>query len=130
MKSINLEIKMDDLVLNEDEKKLKPQDMSKRYIELALNLYQAQPNERGQSRGLSVSEQRKIYKVLEALEGAGNVLELEDDWFNFLYKIFNEVKWVGGTKIVVRLADKLEEAKAGKEEPEEGAEEKPEKKKK
>ena len=112
MKSVNLEIKMDDLVLSEEEKKLKPQEMTKRYIELALNLYQAQPNERGQAGGLLVADQRKIYKVLEALDKADNVLELEDDWFEFLYDAFNAIKWRGGTKIVVRVADKLEEAKA------------------
>ena len=110
MKTINLEIKIDDLDLGEE--KVKPaEEITKQYLGISLDLYQTQPDARGQNRGLPVADQRKIYKILDALAKEGKALELEDDWFDFLYKAFNEVKWVGGTKIVVRVADKLEEAK-------------------
>ena len=118
MKAIDLNIKISDLQLGPEEKKLKGFEMTKRYFELAFGLYQAQPDARGQPRGLPVADQRKIYKIIDALENAKDKVELEDDWFDFLYQVFNEVKWVGGTKIIVRIADRLDEAKLREEEPE------------
>ena len=114
LKKINLEIEIKDLELGEEKTKT-PEQITRQYLGIALDLYQTQPNERGQTRGLPVSDQRKIYKILDELAKEGKEIELEDDWFSFLYKAFNAVKWIGGTKIVVRVADKLEEAKGIKE---------------
>ncbi len=116
MKTINLNIKIDDLIFGsgiEEEKlsKLKGFELAKKYIELAFTIYQSQPDGRGIPKGMSISDQRKTYKIIGTLEKSKDKLELEDDRFEFLYRIFNEVKWVGGTKIVVRIADRMEEAK-------------------
>lgn len=109
MKKIDLNIKKDDFLPKEDFKNKKGSEISKDYILMAFQLYQQQ------ERGLAMEEQRKIYKLLDELDNMKNgVLELEDDRHGFLKKVFNEVKWVGGTKIVVRIADKLEEAKEEK----------------
>ncbi len=130
MKTVDLNIKISDLKLGGEEAKLKGFEMTKRYLDLAFGLYQSQPDMRGQPKGLAMAEQRKIYKILDVLDKAKDKLELEDDWFDFLYKVFNEVKWVGGTKIVVRIADKLDEAKLKEEKPEDKPAPKPEKPKK
>jgi len=113
MKKIDLNIKIDDLVIDEQFKKKKPFELAK---DLAFNLYQLQPDARGQPRGMPISEQRKIYKLLDELDKIKNgILILEDDRYEFLKKIFNEVNWAGGTKIVVRIADKIDEAEEVKE---------------
>jgi len=112
MKKIDLNIKIDDLVIDEQSKGKKPFELAKDYIMLAFNLYQAQPDQRtGQSKGLPISEQRKIYKLLDELDKIKDgILVLEDDRYEFLKKIFDEVNWVGGTKIVVRISDRIDEA--------------------
>ncbi len=114
MKKIDLNIKIDDLDFGEQANQFKgkkPFELAKDYIMMAFNLYQAQPDERGQPRGLPISDQRKIYKLLDELDKIKDgILELEDDRYKFLKEIFNEVKWIGGTKIVVRVADRIDEA--------------------
>jgi len=114
MKTLNLNIKTSDLKLSPEEAKLSPSDLTKRFIDIAFGMYQSQPDPRGQPRGMQVAEQRRVYKILDALEKAKDKVELEDDWFDLLYEVFNAVKWIGGTKVVVRIADRLEEAKSEK----------------
>lgn len=117
MKKIDLNIKIDDLIIDEQSKGKKPFELAKDYIVLAFNLYQTQPDQRtGQPKGLPISEQRKIYKLLDELDKIKNgILILEDDRYDFLKKIFDEVNWVGSTKIIVRISDKIDEAEEIKE---------------
>lgn len=87
------------------------------HIEIAIQLYQQQ------ERGLLISDHRKIYKILDAVNEAlkkgpdkdKNIfVELEDDWFDFLYNIFQKVKFQGGTRILVKISDELERVKTAK----------------
>jgi len=109
MKKIDLKIKIDDLELkNKEETAFQ---ISKRFIETAFNWLQTKPKDprNPSSAGLTVSEQRKIYKILDALDNEKEgIIELEDDMYNFLKETFNKVEWVGGTKILVRIADQIE----------------------
>ena len=124
MKKIDLNIKIDDLDFGEQIEQFKGKkgfEISKDYIIMAFNLYQTQPDQRtGQPRGMPISEQRKIYKLLDELDKMKKgILELEDDRYDFLKKIFDEVNWIGGTKIVVRIADNIDEVGIEKEKVEE-----------
>ena len=111
MKKINLNIKTDDLVLGDEVKGKKSWKIAKDYIVMAFNIYQQQPDMRGQPKGMKIEEQRKVYKIFDDIDKMKDgVLELEDDRYEFLKKIFNDINWVGGTKVVVRIADKIEEA--------------------
>ena len=114
MKKIDLNIKIDDLNFGEQAEQFKEKkgfEIAEDYINIAFNLYQSQPDARGQPRGLPVSEQRKIYKLLDELDKIKDgILILEDDRYEFLKKIFDEVNWIGGTKIIVRIADRIDEA--------------------
>jgi len=111
MKKINLNLEVDDLVLGDEIKDKKSWEIAKDYLILAFNVYQQQPDIRGQPRGMKIEEQRKVYKVFDDLDKMKDgILELEDDRYDFLKKIFNDVNWIGGTKIIVRIADKIEEA--------------------
>lgn len=121
MKKIDLNIKVDDLVLDEQLKEKESWEVSKEYIILAFNIYQQQPDMRGQPKGMKVEDQRKVYKIFDELEKIKEgILELEDDRFKFLKKVFNDVNWIGGTKLVVRIADKIEEADKPEKEKENG----------
>lgn len=105
MKKIDLNIKIDDLIVEKEFKDKKGFEISKDFILMAFQIYQSQ------ERGLVMKDQRKIYKILDDLDNMKEgILELEDDRCEFLKKIFNEAKWTGGTKVIVRIADKLEEA--------------------
>ena len=109
---INLNIKIDDLEPKKDFKDKSGIEISKNFIQSAFNWTQTQPKnpQNPASAGLSIVEQRKIYKVLDCLDNhADGVIELEDDIYNFLKTTFNKVEWVGGTKIVVRIADAIDE---------------------
>jgi len=111
MKKIDLNIKIDDLILGDEFKNKKGFDVSKQYIDIAFVLYQSRTDMRGQPTGMPMNEQRKVYKILDNLDNMKNgILELEDDRYDFLKKVFSEVNWVGGTKIVVRIADRIDEA--------------------
>ncbi len=132
MKTINLNIKISDIQLPEVDAKLKGYEVSKRYIGMAFFIFQQQPDARGIAQGMQLSDQRKVYIILDALEKCKDIVELEDDRFEFLEKTFSKVKWVGGTKIIVRLADRIEEAKEKEKAKKEAKEKKeePEKEKK
>ena len=81
-------------------------EIVKFHIENACGLYQMQ------EKGLILSDQRKIMKIFDALEEEKDgYIELEDDWFDYLYKIFTSIKFQGGTKIVVKIGDELERVK-------------------
>ena len=119
MKKIDLNIEVDDLDFGEQSDQLKDKkgfELAKDYIIIAFNLYQTQPDARGMPKGQPMSEQRKIYKLFDELDDMKEgILELEDDRYEFLKKMFDEVNWTGGTKIVVRIADRIDEAEIEKE---------------
>ena len=102
MKKLNLTIKIDDLDIGP--KKLSVSEIVKSNIESTIIIYSQQVQ------GITLSDQRKVYKILEALN-KGIIFELEDSEFDFIYKVYHEAKFVGAVKIVVRIADKLEESK-------------------
>lgn len=103
MKKIDLNIKKDDFLPKADFEKKKGFEISKLYITMAFQLYQ------NQERGLAMEDQRRMYKISDALdEMKDGILELEDDRYEFLKKVFSETKWIGGTKIVVRIADRID----------------------
>lgn len=103
MKKIDLNIEKDDFIPKESFTKRTGADISKEYILIAFQLYQ------NQQKGLALEDQRKIYKISDDLDNMkSNILELEDDRYEFLKKVFEETKWIGGTKIIVRLAEKID----------------------
>ena len=106
MIKLDLKIKIDDLDLkNKEETNFQ---ISKRFIETAFSWIQTKPKRPNDpaSAGLTIPEQRKIYKIFDALDKQKDgIIELEDDMYNFLKESFNKVEWVGATKIVVRIAD-------------------------
>lgn len=115
MKTIDLNIKTGDLQFDKEDREKKGWEIAKRFVEQCFIIYQQQPQTESmgrQSVGLTVSDQRRVYKILDALEGMKEGrLELEDDWYDFLKEVFCEkVKWLGATKVVVRVADRIEEA--------------------
>ncbi len=78
-----------------------------KHMEICFDLYEQQ------QKGVLASEQRKSMKVIDALsEVKGNSVELEDDWFEHLYKCFTAAKFQGGRKIISKILDELERAKA------------------
>ena len=91
MKKIDLNIKIDDLEFGEQAEQFKGKkgfELARDYIIIAFNLYQTQPDARGQPRGFQINEQRKVYKLLDELDKIKDgILELEDDRYNFLKKI-------------------------------------------
>jgi len=112
MRKINLNIKIDDLKPEKDFKDKKGYEVAETFILNAFNYLQRVPKDprNPSSAGLTVSEQRKVYKVMDAVEKTKDgIVELDDDLHEFLKKTFNETKWVGGTKIVVRVADAIDE---------------------
>ncbi len=111
MIKIDLNIKIDDLEPKKDFKDKKPIDVSKKFIETAFNWLQTKLKDprNPASAGLTISEQRKIYKILDVLDNhKDGIIEIEDDFYNFLKETFNKVEWIGGTRIVVRIADKID----------------------
>ncbi len=111
MIKINLNIQIDDLKPEEDFKDKKPIEVAINFIQSAFNWIQAKPQRPNDpaSAGLTIAEQRKIYKVLDAIENdKEGIVELEDDLYNYLKDSFNKVQWIGGTKIVVRVADAID----------------------
>ena len=112
MIKINLNIQMDDLKPEKDFKDKTGIEIATNFITTAFNYLQSIPKRPGDpaSAGLKVSEQRKIYKILDCLDKhKEGIVEFEDDLHNYLKNSFNEVNWSGGTKIVVRVADALDE---------------------
>ena len=111
MIKIDLNIKIDDLKPKEDFKEKKPIEVSESYIQSAFTWLQTQPKRPNDpaSAGLTLPEQRKIYKILDALDKhKEGIVELDDDLYNYLKDTFNKVEWVGGTRIVVRVADAID----------------------
>jgi len=109
MIKINLNIKIDDLELKDKEET--SFQISKRFIETAFSWIQSRPknSQVPNSAGLTIKEQRKIYKILDALDNEKEgIISLEDDMYNYLKEVFNKVEWVGATKIVVRIADAID----------------------
>jgi len=106
MKTLSLKIKTDDLKLppNEKEKNLVTDT-----IEAAFTFYI------NQSKGVPLKEMRQVYKILELIETASDNVNLEDSQYEFLKDVFcNKVKWSGGIKLVVRIAENIENAKEAK----------------
>jgi len=111
MIKINLNIKTDDLQPEKDFKDKKPIEIVENYIQSAFNWLQSQPKNPNNpaTAGLTIAEQRKINKLFMALDNhKEGIVELEDDIYNYLKETFNKVQWIGGTKIVVRIADCIE----------------------
>ncbi len=118
MKKIDLNIKIDDLKPEEQFKDKQGFEIAKEYIELSFLMHQNEVDKQtGRPIGISMVEQRKMFKVLDSLdEMKKGIAEFEDDMLSYLKMIFDKAKWVGGTKIVVRVSDKLaEEVKDEKE---------------
>jgi len=114
MKKVNLNIDISDLKIDLKDKGKKGWEIAKKIVEDSFIIYQQQPQGGSmgkQSIGLLVKDHRKIIKILDALElMKEGILELEDDWYNFLREIFNKVRWIGATKVIVRIADRIEDA--------------------
>ena len=111
MKKINLDIKIDDLKPEKDFKDKTGIKISENFIISAFNYIQSTPKNHGDpnSAGLNVAEQRKVNKVVTAIENhQDSIVELEDDMYEYLKTCFNKVQWIGGTKIVVRVADAID----------------------
>lgn len=112
MIKIDLNIKIEDLEPKEDFKDKTGMEISKNFIQSAFNWLQTQPKnpQNPSSAGLTIVDQRKIYKTLDAIDNhQEGIIELEDDIYNFLKSTFNKVEWIGGTKIVVRIANAIDE---------------------
>jgi hypothetical protein len=79
---------------------------------MAFGIYMSEPDARtGRATGLPMSEQRKIYAIMDALDKAvDGMAELQDDHLEYLKKVFDQVKWTGATKAIVRISDKISEA--------------------
>lgn len=103
MKHLKLELELEKLDMPEEEKE-NSHELFFKYVATAFSLYQKQ------KQGLDVNEQRKLMNILNKLDGKTEA-DLEDEEFAYLHHIFHSVKWVGGTRIIVQIADKLEEAK-------------------
>lgn len=111
MKKLNLGISLENLKLDGDSKNSTGVEISENYITSAFNWLQQEPKNHGdpKSAGLTVSEQRKISKVFTAIDNnKDGIIELEDDIYEFLKSTFNKVKWIGGTKIIVLVADAID----------------------
>ena len=111
MRRINLDIKIDDLKPEADFKDKTGIQISESHIITAFNWIQREPknHQDPNSAGLTIVEQRKLNKILDAIDNQkDSIVELEDDIYEYLKICFNKVRWVGGTKIVVRVADAID----------------------
>jgi hypothetical protein len=90
MKKLEMNIKIDDLELSDEQKKMSPVKMSCTIISNVMYAYSSQV------RGLSQSDRRKVYSISDKLEDAGKntieSIELEDDEMAFIRTCFRESK--------------------------------------
>ena len=111
MRRINLGIDIDDLEVKEDEKGITGIKVAENYITSAFNWLQTTPKNHGDPRsaGLTVSDHRKMNEIFTAINNQkANIIELEDNIYEFLKSTFSKVQWTGGTKIIVRVADAID----------------------
>jgi predicted metal-dependent TIM-barrel fold hydrolase len=84
-------------ILGEDKRLMKRSDILKLVVGTTSN------------QGISISEMRDRFKILDVLEIANGEVVLEDVQFKTLKKLFDEFKWASLHKDIVNLADHLEE---------------------
>ena len=113
MKKIDLNIKIDDLEPKDHFAKMKGFEVAKQHIELGLTLNLRGSGNRGNSQGSPLSEHRRCYYVMDNLtdmvKRGDGILHVEEDGYNLLKNIFSDkgVNFDGGTKILIRVADKI-----------------------
>lgn len=99
MKKISLVISLDKISGIEE---TKPEKLSKNTIISVIELFKRQ------SQGLALAQQREALKILDAIEYAQKILELEDSEYAFLKNIFGNVKWPLDTRIFLRVYENIE----------------------
>lgn len=65
-------------------------------------------------RGITVTEMRSRYKILDKLEGAGETISFEDAEFTTVKKLYNEFGWLGNHRDILDLGDHLDEVEKQK----------------
>jgi hypothetical protein len=106
MKTLKLDISLEGLNLNDDDKVRSPSQLCGDVIKNVIVAYGV----RGQNRGLTEEERRKFYKISDILEKAEDSVELEDDWMGFIRKCFKETPLIPD-KLLRRVEEKIEEVK-------------------
>ena len=95
MKDLKLELDLEKLQLNDEDKKASAQKIINNIIQNVILGYGQQ------QRGFDEKERRQYYKIADALEAAeksgAEVVSLEDDQMGFLKKCFRESKLMPNT---------------------------------
>jgi hypothetical protein len=114
MKTLNLEISLEDIDLNNDDKEKTPQELAAFWVRQIMLMWANQPRVVGnQQQALMPETDRKIFykiddKLEEAIKEKKPDVEFEDAEFGFIKKCKREVNMMP-SKILRRIEEKIEE---------------------